>query len=198
MELRSGEGTPLGGWRARGVANLGRAGKSRPVSRQGPSENQVLLRRFCGDELFSVGEVSVWISHPGDGEEGGTLLNLEIHTRELLECSVVPEEERPLRDPRPTMEVWLPVPTLTPSELVGTSVHVKESYDASRDAMNRLYYCEHERMWGIDATFVEAAGDRCRVRLSGRSCDINHYSGDKPEAVVSADVWCTIPPQGYV
>jgi len=167
------------------------------VSARAPSENQLLIRRFCGDELFIVGEVSVWVSHPRGEEKGGVLLNLELHCRELLECTV-PEEERTLRDPTPTAEVWLPVSTLKPSELVGTSVHVAESYDASRDAMNRLYYCEHEPMREIDATFVEAKGDRCRVRLSGRSCDINHYRGDKPDAVVSADAWFTIPPQGYV
>jgi len=167
------------------------------MSVRAPSEDQALLRRFCGDELFAISEVSVWVSHPRGGEKGGVLLNLELHCRELLECTV-PEEERTLRAPTPTVEVWLPVPTLKPSELVGTSVHVAESYDAARDAMNRLYYCEHERMWGIDATFVAAEGDRCRVRLSGRSCDINHYKGDKPDTVVSADAWFTLRPQGYV
>ncbi len=166
------------------------------MSARVPSENQIVLRRFCGDEVFSVREVSVYVSLPRDGEGGGILLNLEIRSRERIACTV-PDDEQPLLDPTPTVEVWLPVPTLTASALVGTSVQVAESYNAERDAMNRLYYCEHERLWGVDASFVESAGDRCRVRLRASARDINHYGGDKPDTEVLVDAWCTVLPPGY-
>jgi len=165
---------------------------SMPVTSVG--ENQLLLRRFCGDERFTTRRAGVFISRPAGDEPGGILLNLEIRGFDVLECTVTPEEELPLHDPSPVVEVWLPVPSLALSELVGTKVTVEESYDASRDAFNRLYYCEHEPLWAIEAEFVEASEDRCRVRLRAKARDINHYGGDKPDTLIFADAWFCVPP----
>ena len=154
--------------------------------------NQLVLERFCGSEVFAVDKVEVWVSHPRDEEEGGILLNLEVHGKEVITCTV-PDDELPLHDPEPIAEVWLPVPTLRVRELVGTTVEVELSYFAARDAMNRLYYCEHEKLWAIKADFLQVEGDVCRVRFVGTATDINHYGGDKPDTLVKADVWFSIP-----
>src|SRR5690606_20199749 len=148
------------------------------------SENTLRLQRFCGHEVYAIQKGEVFVDLPRDGEQG-ILLNLEFHSGAMIECTT-PDDER---GDEPTVEVNLPIPSLVASELVGTTVRVKKPLDRSRDAWNRIYVFEHEDLREIAATFVEATAEECRLSLTARTQDPNHYDGSKPETIVKLEGW---------
>lgn len=135
--------------------------------------------------MFPVRSVAVYVSRPRDGEEGGVLLNLELHCGKASE-EVVPDGEQ-TGWTRPMVEVWVPVPDATPRALHDLRVTIPWSYLAARDARHRLYVFEHEDLWNLDVRLRHVEGPVCHVSLTGTARDPNHYDGSKPEATVHAE-----------
>lgn len=147
-------------------------------------ENTLRLQRFCGHEVYAVQKGEVFVKLPGEGEQG-VVLNLEFHSGALIE-GTTPENER---GDEPTLEVNLPLPSLTASELVGKTIRVKKALDQERGTWNRIYVFEHEDLREIAATFVEISDNECRLSLTARTQDPNHYDGSKPETIVKLEGW---------
>lgn len=151
------------------------------------TDPQGLLRldRFCGRELYSIERAKVYVSLPGEGEVG-IVLNLEFDCGAVIH-STASDEDRSMYSP--SVEVNLPIASLAPADLVGTTVHVAASQDQERDTWNRIYVYEHEDLRDITVSFLELTGERCRIWLTGHTQDPNHYDGSKPETVVRLDGW---------
>lgn len=148
---------------------------------------QGLLRldRFCGRELYPIERAEVYVSLPGAGEVG-IVLNLEFHCGAVIQ-STTSDEARSMYSP--SVEVNIPIASLAPADLVGTTVHVAESQNQERDTWNRIYVYEHEDLRDMTVSFLEVTGKRCRLWLTGHTQDPNHYDGSKPETVVRLDGW---------
>ena len=148
---------------------------------------QGLLRldRFCGRELYAIERAEVYVSLPGEGEVG-IVLNLEFHCGAAIQ-STTSDEARSMYSP--SVEVNIPIASLAPAALVGKTVRVAESLNRERDTWNRIYVYEHEDLRDMTASFLEIAGKRCRLWLTGHTQDPNHYDGSKPETVVRFDGW---------
>ena len=147
--------------------------------------NRLRLERFCGHEVYPVETAEVFVSLP-DEDQKGVVLNLEFRCGKVVECTT-PEAER--GRVRPAVEVNLPLPTLVPDELVGTTLRVAASLDEARGTWNRIYVFAHEDLREIAASFVELSETECRLSLTGRTRDPNHYDGSKPETRVVLDAW---------
>lgn len=142
------------------------------------------IERFCGHQIHHIESVSTYISR--DAASGSTLLNLEFGCGAATE-EVAPEGEQ-TGWAKPSIEVWIPVPSLDPSALDEHRVHIAESYRADHDALNRLYVFEHAGWHAIDV-YLQVIGGRLWVECDGRTQDLNWYDGSKPEAKVSLRAW---------
>lgn len=142
------------------------------------------IDRFCGHQIHRIESVSTFVSR--HAASASTLLNLE------FACGTATEEIAPEGEQtgwaRPSIEVWIPVPSLDASELDEHRVHIAESYRSDHDALNRLYVFEHEAWWAIDV-YLQVIGGRLWVECDGRARDPNWYDGSKPDAKVSLRAW---------
>lgn len=147
--------------------------------------NQIKIQRFCGFSVHPVVDVEVYVDYGSP-----TLLNLEI------KCGSASKEEAPEGEAcgwtSPTVEVWVPVPSLEPAELDEHSVEVPWVYLSERDAKNRLYVFEHEDLWNIHVKFEVHSG-LILVAFEGQARDPNHYTGDRPDARVSGRAQFRLP-----
>jgi hypothetical protein len=143
------------------------------------------LLRFCGREVHAITDVEVYVPSPEPDEP--RLLNLTFEARQALSIEVPEEERGPPGGP--TVEVWIPVPSLEMRSLVGTTVEMPRAImDEDDDGKwNRLYVFEHEDLWNVKVTFCEVTEETCRVQIEGEACDPNHYDGSKPTTQVSID-----------
>lgn len=148
-------------------------------------ENRLRLERFCGHEVYAVEAAEVFVKLPLEDDEG-IVLNLGFHCGKLVECTT-PEAERGRA--QPSVDVNLPLPSLVPGELVGTTVRVAASHDEARGTWNYLHVFEYEGLREIAASFVELSETECRLSLTGLTRDPNHYDGSKPETRVVLDAW---------
>lgn len=146
--------------------------------------DQLRLDRFCGHEVFAVAAVNVYVAD----EDDGRFLNLEIVAGKAIEQSL-PDEEKV---PKPSLEVWIPVPTTTLAALVGTTIAVPWSTHEGHDFWNYLCGYEQEDLRDLTVQFLEADGNRCRARISGTTRDPNHYDGSKPDTKVNTEFWFTL------
>lgn len=155
--------------------------------------SMVKLERFCGDAVFPVRDVEVYVSRPRADERGGVLLNLEINcgkaTRERA-----PEGEK-LGWTCPVVEVWIPVPDATAAALDDLRVKIPWRAFEPRDARHRLYVFEHEDLWNLDVRIRHLRGRTCQLSLVGTARDPNHYSGKKPSTRVTAEARFTLEPR---
>lgn len=92
--------------------------------------NTARLQRFCGYSTHPILGVEVYVASPKAGTEQGILLNLEIH------CGKASFEDSPDDEQvgwtKPVIEVWFPVPSLSPSDLKGFTAKVKKAYREGR------------------------------------------------------------------
>ncbi|HEU5072686.1 MAG TPA: hypothetical protein VFU02_00900, partial [Polyangiaceae bacterium] len=146
--------------------------------------NTLRLQRFCGREVYEVKAADVFLDLPKADEEG-ILLNLKFDAGSLIECTT-PDNER---GDAPSVEVNLPIPSVAGDELVGKTIRVKRSSNEERGTWNRIYVFEHEDLRDIAATFVEVTENECRLSLTGRTQDPNHYDGSKAETIVKLESW---------
>lgn len=151
------------------------------------AENTMRLDRFCGYEVYRIERTEVYVKWPDEDDER-TLLNVEFHCGAAIDIGV-PEEEGE-GSSKPTVEVWIPIPSTYLDRLVGTSIQVPFSQDDNEDGKwNRLHVFESEDIWDISVTFVTVTDTKCRIKLAARTQDPNHYDGSKPETTISLDGW---------
>jgi hypothetical protein len=146
--------------------------------------DQLRLDRFCGHEIFPVTAVKVYVAN----EDDGRFLNLEIRSGQAIEQSV-PDDEK-MR--KPSLEVWIPIPTTTLAALVGTTIAVPWSTHEAHDFWNYLCCYEQEDLRDIVVEFLEAQGNRRRARISATTRDPNHYDGSKSNTKVNTEFWFTL------
>jgi len=151
------------------------------------AEDTMRLDRFCGHEVYRVVRTGVYVRLPEE-DDPRVMLNVEFHCGAVVDIDV-PEEEGD-GSLKPTVEIWIPIPSTNLSPLVGTSLEVHPSVKDNEDGMwNRLHVYESGDLREINVTFVAIDDGRCHVALTAKTGDPNHYDGSKPETTISLDGW---------
>ena len=149
-------------------------------------EDQLLLERFCGHELFPITAVNVFL----DKED--KVLNLEIHGGPSLEHTV-PENEFGGHRYRPTADIWIPLRSRSPEGLVGQTIRIDPKELESSGSESLFCYYEYHEIRDVTVVFTQSLDGRYRVEVVALTQDPNHYDGSKPDAVIRINASFDLP-----
>jgi hypothetical protein len=141
------------------------------------------LDRFCGYDVYKIDRAEVFVHMPEEGDdEDGIVLNLEFHCNEVIDITI-PEEEGDGSHP-PSVQINIPIPSLSLSTLVGKTISIKDAEDG-----NFMYVYEYEDLRDIAVRFLEFTDSACRISITAKTQDPNHYDGSKPDTTLTLDAW---------
>jgi hypothetical protein len=149
--------------------------------------DELLLERFCGYELFPIAEVRVFV------DEEASFLNLEIHSGPCRHRTVPETEFIAGHGYSPTADIWIPLRSGSPADLVGRAVTIRPEDLEARQVANLLHYYESAEMRDVVVRFPESSDGRWRVEVVATTRDPNHYDGSKPDATVRINGWFDLP-----
>lgn len=144
-----------------------------------------VLHRFNGNEIYAVKSARIEAF-----EEDGTIdLFLFVNTKAKPLQTLADTEE--LKQ-RPNAEVYITLKVLNLSKFVGRRFSVPASWSEEKaDHVSCIYYCEHNDLNQNVVRILEQQGNKFLIHWTGKTTDVNHYDGSKPETKVEIKAWFT-------